>query len=300
MILVLGVLLGVILGVAVFVRLRSRRERMAVGRNQIASAERLALDLKKRERIMLSLMEDLQASREELKKKSDELERSNAELQQFAYIASHDLQEPLRQMVNSSDFLKRNLKEQLDDTNRKFMHYITDGATRMQELISSLLTYSRVGRAEIMLKPTDMNGIVTKVLQSLDVAIRENGAAVTCGPLPTLSVEPVLMTQLLQNLVGNAIKYHGSHDPRVYVSAKRENEHWRFAVKDNGIGIEPQYFERIFVVFQRLHTRQEYSGTGIGLAICKKIVERHGGRIWVESAPGEGTTFYFTLPAGQA
>lgn len=225
-----------------------------------------------------------------------ELTRSNAELEQFAYVASHDLQEPLRKVANYTRLLSQRYQGQFDDKADKYIAYIIDGATRMQRLIQDLLTYSRVGRGGIALEPTDMEAVMKETLCALDMALRDSGARVTHDPLPIVMAHPSQMRQLLQNLIGNAVKFRGEAPSHVQVSAEPAGKTWAFAVKDNGIGIEPQYAERIFAVFQRLHTRDAYPGTGIGLAICKKIVEGHGGRIWVESQPGEGTTFRFTLP----
>jgi light-regulated signal transduction histidine kinase (bacteriophytochrome) len=176
------------------------------------------------------------------------------------------------------------------------MAYITDGAERMQALISDLLTYSRVGKGELTKEPTDLEAVVKRTLKDLSLTISENNGWITINPLPTLKVNSQQMGQLFQNLIVNSLKFHGQAPPSILIQAEFQHDQWLFSVQDNGIGIKPQYLERIFVIFQRLHSREKYPGTGIGLAICRKIVERHGGRIWVESEEGIGTTFYFTLP----
>ncbi|MEX0782526.1 MAG: PAS domain S-box protein [Dehalococcoidia bacterium] len=226
-----------------------------------------------------------------------ELERSNQELAQFAYVASHDLQEPLRMVASFTQLLSRRYKGQLDDDADEFIRFAVDGVTRMQSLINDLLAYSRVGTRNNAMEPTDVNFLIERVCIDLAPAIEESGATVTSTGLPTLDVDPTQFGQLLQNLVANAIKYRSpGRAPEVSVTAVREETAWRFTVKDNGIGIDPDYFDRIFIIFQRLHGKEDYEGTGIGLAICKKIVERHGGRIWVESEPHTGSAFHFTVP----
>jgi PAS domain S-box-containing protein len=227
----------------------------------------------------------------------DELARSNAELQQFAYVASHDLQEPLRMIGSYTQLLERRYGDKLDSDAREFMDFIVEGATRMKQLIEDLLAYSRVGTRGKELRPVQARDALDRALANLRATIEASGAEVTHDALPEVSADDTQLTQLLQNLVGNAIKFRKKDEPaRIHVGVESLHDEWRFTVSDNGIGIEPQYFERIFMVFQRLHTRDEYPGTGIGLAICKKVVDRHGGRIWVESAQGKGSRFIFTLP----
>jgi len=233
---------------------------------------------------------------EALAARSEELERSNRELEQFAYVASHDLQEPLRMVASYTQLLARRYRDRLDADAEEFIGFAVDGVTRMQALINDLLAYSRVGTRGGAFAPVDTEAVLARVLASLGPAMEDAGAEVTHDPLPTVVGDAGQLGQLLQNLVANAIKFRGEAPPRVHVSAERGEGEWVFTVRDNGIGIDPAYADRIFVIFQRLHTRSEYPGTGIGLAICKKIVERHGGRIGFEPAPGGGTVFRFTIP----
>lgn len=237
----------------------------------------------------------LQAQILEREQLTQQLARSNQELEKFAYIASHDLQEPLRAITSYTQLLARKYEGQLDDRAAKYIGYVVDGATRMQQLITDLLAYSRVGRHELKLESIDSNEVMQRVLRNLHVAIAESQAHIIYEPLPPVVADPGQLTQLLQNLIGNAIKYC-DRTPTIQLTVTRQGHEWLFSIRDNGIGIEAQYVERIFAIFQRLHTRRHYSGTGIGLAICQKIVERHQGRIWVDSEPDVGSTFYFTLP----
>jgi light-regulated signal transduction histidine kinase (bacteriophytochrome) len=231
-----------------------------------------------------------------LKQTMVELKRSNDELQQFAYVASHDLQEPLRMVASYVQLLSKRYRGKLDKDADEFINFAVDGATRMQGLINDLLAYSRVGTRGRPFERIDLKEVYDRAVANLQAAIVETRAHVDHGPLPTLMIDKVQFTQLFQNLIGNAIKFHNQEPPQVHVAAEQRNGEWILSVQDNGIGIDQEYAERIFMIFQRLHNRSEYKGTGIGLAICKKIVERHGGRIWVESRPGEGATFYFTVP----
>jgi signal transduction histidine kinase len=233
-----------------------------------------------------------------LAEQAAELERSNAELAQFAYVASHDLQEPLRMVASYTQLLARNYADALDDDAREFIGYAVEGVGRMRDLIMDLLAYSRVGTRDGDFETTDTDLVLRDTLASLGLVIAESGATVTHDPLPTVTADPGQLGQLFQNLIGNALKFRREGvPPHIHVGARQEGDEWVLSVSDNGIGIEPEYYDRIFVLFQRLHSRGEFPGTGIGLAICKKIVERHGGRIQVDSAPGEGTTFRFSLPA---
>jgi signal transduction histidine kinase len=231
----------------------------------------------------------------DLARKVDELARSNADLEQFAYVASHDLQEPLRMVTAYTQLLAERYRGKLDENADKFIGYASEGAMRMQVLIQDLLAFSRVGKKEAS-KSFDCNDVVKETLLALTSAIEESGAVVTHGDLPTLWADRTQIVQLFQNLIGNAIKFHGKEPPAVSVQAEKAGQQWQFSVSDNGIGIEPQYAENVFVVFQRLHGRSEYPGNGIGLAICKKIVEGYGGKIWVESQAGAGASFKFTMP----
>lgn len=230
-----------------------------------------------------------------LLKSNQELARSNAELEQFAYVASHDLQAPLATIASYAQLLEKRYKDQLDSQASKFIGNIVHGCTRMQTLIDDLLEYSRVGRSQKPFQIIDCNHVIQQVIANLQGAIRNNQAVVTYTELPAVMGDISQLVQLFQNLVSNAIKYRQDESPTVYINAYKQENNWLFSVSDNGIGIASQHQERIFQIFQRLHTQKEYSGTGIGLAICQKIVERHGGSIWVDSEPGQGSTFHFTL-----
>jgi PAS domain S-box-containing protein len=236
----------------------------------------------------------------ERKRVDDTLRRSNADLEQFAYIASHDLQEPLRMVANYTDLLAQRYRGKLDEKADKYIHYATDGAKRMQRLVADLLAYSRVGSQGGRLHATASEAVVRSVVQSFGPLIRETGATVQIGsPMPAVLVDEGQLFQLFQNLIGNAIKFRSAAPPRVEINALARDDRWVFSVQDNGIGIDTRYADRIFQMFQRLHERGKFDGSGIGLAIAKRIVERHGGRIWLDSTPGVGTTFFFTLLAAK-
>lgn len=238
----------------------------------------------------------LEANRN-LEERQEELQRSNRELEQFAYVASHDLQEPLRMVSSYTQLLERRYKGKLDEKADMYIQFAVDGANRMQQLIQDLLVYSRVGTKGLPFQAVDTAQIVAEALQDLEVAMAESGAEVQLGALPTVWGDPSQIRQVFQNLLGNALKFRREGVRlRLEVEAQREDGVWQFRVSDNGIGIEAPYFDRIFLIFQRLHTKEAYPGNGIGLAVVKKIIERHGGKLWLESTPGEGSTFFFTLP----
>jgi PAS domain S-box-containing protein len=246
--------------------------------------------------------EEIKFAKEKLEKvnsvltlQAAELARSNTELEQFAYIASHDLQEPLRMVASYVQLLARRYKGKLDADADEFIGFAVDGSKRMQELINALLAYSRIGTKGRDFAPIECESLLKTTLQNLQIAIEDSQAVVTHDPLPTVRGDATQLGQLFQNLVGNALKFRGATPPRIHISARREGRQWEFAVRDNGIGIEPRHTGQVFELFRRLHPRDKYPGTGVGLAICKKIIERHSGRLWVESAPGQGTTFFFTL-----
>ena len=226
----------------------------------------------------------------------NELKRSNTDLQQFAYAASHDLQEPLRVIGGFVRLLAKRYKGKLDSEADEFIWHTVEGVKRMENLIKDLLAYSQIGTRGKDFKPSDCSLVIKEALANLQTAIGESHAKITCGVLPIVMADTSQLSRLFQNLIGNAIKFQGKKMPKIHVSAERKANDWVFSVKDNGIGIDPKDAGRIFIIFQRLHSREEYPGTGIGLAICKRIVERHSGRIWVESEPGKGSTFYFTIP----
>ena len=249
------------------------------------------------ERGLRTLNEELE---QRVKDRTTDLQRSNEELEQFAYVASHDLQEPLRMIVSYLQLLERRYGEKLDAEGRQFMDFAVDGGRRMQTLIQDLLAFSRVGTRTKPFQPVDLGHALAGALANLQVVIGETGATITHDTLPTVTGDATQLTLLLQNLISNAIKFRGKEPSKIHVSCERGAHEWHFGVRDNGIGIEPQYFDRIFVIFKRLHSREEYPGTGIGLAVCKKIVGRHGGQISVESEPGKGSAFSFTIADGDS
>jgi PAS domain S-box-containing protein len=254
----------------------------------------LNVELERRVQERTAELKDANAA---LVRQAEELARSNADLEQFVYVASHDLQEPLRMVGSFTQLLAKRYGGKLDADADDFIGYVVEGAVRMQQLINDLLVYSRVGRTGPGFAPIDCASVFTGACANLRKAIEECGAVVSADPLPSVVADATQLLQVFQNLFANAIKFRkGDQPPRVQVGARRQGAEWLFWVRDNGIGIERQYADRIFLVFQRLHSRREFPGTGIGLAICKKVVEHHGGRIWLESEPGQGSTFYFTIP----
>jgi signal transduction histidine kinase len=234
--------------------------------------------------------------REDHRHSQEELARSNKDLEQFAYVASHDLQEPLRMVATYTQLLAERYQGKLDPDADKYIHYAVDGALRMQKLVQDLLAFSRVGRQGLALENTDCSAVLQIAMKNLETTIRESGAAVQASQLPRLMADSSQLMQVFQNLIGNAIKFRGSEPPLIRISADATAKEWVISVADNGIGIAPEHAENVFVIFRRLHTRAEYPGNGIGLSICKKIIEQHGGRIWVESEIGHGSVFKFSLP----
>jgi PAS domain S-box-containing protein len=273
-------------------------------RVMVLNARRIFHETKRMQMILLAIEDITERKRAEkelkqaeaLKQAIEALELSNRDLEQFAYVASHDLQEPLRMVSSFTQLLAKRYRGKLDKDADEFIAYIVAGAKRMQALINDLLTYSRVDTRGESFGPMDSEAAFDQAIANLRVAIEEGKAVITHDPLPPIIADESQIVQLFQNLLGNAIKFHGKEPPRIHVSARQENNEWVFSIRDNGIGIAPEYFDRVFVIFQRLHGREEYSGTGTGLAICKRIVERHDGRIWVESELNKGSTFYFTIP----
>jgi len=245
---------------------------------------------------LLNILDDYNEDKKRIEILNSDLISSNNKLQQFAYVASHDLQEPLRMVSGFTQLLERKYKDKLDHDALNYIKYAVEGAGRMQKLIDDLLLYSRVTTKVIEFKEADTAKIFEEAIFNLQKVINDTGALITNKDLPVLKADESQMRQLFQNLVGNALKYKKeTESPKIHVSCKNKEDHYEFAVSDNGIGMDMQYHEKVFVIFQRLHKREEYSGTGIGLAICKQIVERHKGKIWFESKENEGTTFYFTL-----
>lgn len=245
---------------------------------------------------MREMLTSIKSSEIALENRATELSRSNAELEQFAYVASHDLQEPLRMVSSFTQLLKRKYGDKLDSTAEEYIDFAVDGVNRMQNLINDLLSYSRINKTKLSSEPVDLNEVITELIETFGDRIPELGAKINYASLPTIQGYRLHFKQLFQNLISNALKFHGDNPPVINIEAKLENEKWVFSVSDNGLGIRPEFKEKIFNIFQRLHTRDEYPGTGIGLAICKKLVEQYGGKIWVESELHKGSTFYFTLP----
>jgi len=242
---------------------------------------------------------DERRARDELARRAAELELTNEELEQFAYVASHDLQEPLRTLTSYAELVREEYGDRLDADGRDFLGFMTDAASRMRALILALLDYSRLGRHALKRGDVDLNQVTNAVLRDLEAAIKESGARIDIGQLPKVSCDPILISVVLQNLVCNAIKFRRAAAVRVSLTAERTGLGWRFGVQDNGIGIKEEHRERVFEVFKRLHPPHKYEGTGIGLAICRRIVQQHGGTIWCTANPGEGSTFHFTLLSGR-
>ncbi len=240
--------------------------------------------------------EKLKTINKHLQHRTLDLEGSNKELEQFAYVASHDLQEPLRMISSYTQLLAQRYKTQLDEDARDFLKFAMDGANRMQKLINDLLTYSRLGTRGKPLKPIDCHTVLGQTLANLRKVIQDNHALVTNDDLPTVMADEAQLVQLFQNFISNAIRFHSKKQPRIHISAEEKDEEWIFSIQDNGIGIESEFKDRIFVIFQKLHSKEKYPGTGMGLAICRKIAERHGGRIWFDSVPDKGSIFYFAIP----
>ncbi|MGE5411419.1 MAG: sensor histidine kinase, partial [Clostridiales bacterium] len=264
-----------------------------------SSAESSWSNIRLNNGIQIGIGIDLRQIKQTEKKMKDalqKLERSNKELEQFAYIASHDLQEPLRMVANYMKLLDQKYKDQLDDKAKQYIYYAVDGSIRMGNLIKDLLKYSKVTSQAKKFERVDLNNIYTEVLNDIQMLVDEKKAKITAAKLPCVYADATQMHQLLQNLVVNAMKFHSDKTPEVNVCAEKSHNKWIISIKDNGIGIDTNSYDRIFHIFQRLHEKEKYPGTGIGLAICKKIVEHHGGKIWLESEPGKGTTFYFSLP----
>ena len=243
---------------------------------------------------------DRKLADENLRRAFNDLARSNAELERFAYVASHDLQEPLRMVTSYLQLLEKRYKDRLDGDALDFINFAVDGSNRMKALINDLLAYSQVGTRGNEFKITACEKVLSVVLHDLQLSIEETGAVITHDPMPDVLADKVQLESLFKNLISNAIKFRSEQTPRIHIGVEKKEKEWLFSICDNGIGIDPQYFDRIFIIFQRLHNREKYSGTGIGLAISKRIVERHGGRMWIESESGQGSTFFFTIPNGRA
>ena len=247
--------------------------------------------------VIAFLSEQISKRELELNNIIEDLKRSNEDLQQFAYVASHDLQEPLRAIISFSQLLEEKYHDKLDQDGKEYIYFITDGAKKMNILIKDLLSYSRITTQANPLEWLDLEPILNDAVFNLQEAIKESGAIITYDPLPTLKVDRTQFLQLFQNFLSNAIKFRGEDPPKIHIGVKRLSNKWVFSIKDNGIGIDPKYHDRLYNIFYRLHTKEEYPGTGIGLPICKKIVQRYGGEVWVESDLGKGSTFYFTIKA---
>ncbi|MFK8182682.1 MAG: ATP-binding protein [Phormidesmis sp.] len=270
---------------------------LAIALQQSALYEQLKLANQKLEHQVEARTAQLQQANQQLLEVNQSLQASNRDLEQFAYIASHDLREPLRKIKSFAELLAKRYQGELDETGDRYINYVTNGAVRMQRLINDLLAYSRLGRTELTRVKTDLNQSLDQAIDTLNDRIVQKQAVIQAEPLPNLAVDALQIEQLFFNLIENALKYSSDDLPKIKINAVQSEAEWTFFVQDNGIGIAPEFYERIFTIFQRLHSKSEYSGTGIGLAICQKIIERHGGKIGLKSIPGEGTTFWFTLPA---
>lgn len=293
---------------------RNYSHRLEVANTQVKSAHRIAEEsrqsaadkatqlevtveqLKAAQLATLNILDDIEDARSKLQESTDALEESNLELQQFAYVASHDLQTPLRAVAGFAQILKSEYKGQLDESADVYIETIVNGCKRMQTMIRDLLTYSRVESRSLPAESVDLSSVIDDAISVLSAAVQESGGQVTYEELPTVTGDQSQLAQLLMNLIANGLKYHGSEPPHVHVAAEGNEHDWTISVRDNGIGIDSRFHEQIFEVFRRLHTQEEYPGTGIGLAVCRRIVKRHGGRLWLTSEPGKGTTFFFTIP----
>jgi signal transduction histidine kinase len=293
----LGIGMALAVALLLSVNISGPLRRLTASANRIAAGELVEPPPSNRRDEIGSLSMAVTTMVRTLNRQTDELKRSNADLEQFAYIASHDLQEPLRMVSGFTGLLQRRYAGKLGADGDEFIGYAIGGVNRMQALINDLLSYSRLGREEVSAKSVDMQLVVDQALANLQTAIEERSALVSSGPLPTVLANHGMLVRVFQNLIGNALKFCKSDRPIVRIAAEKRGTEWVFSIADNGIGIEPQYRDRIFLIFQRLHQQAEYPGTGIGLAVVKRIIERNGGRIWLESEPGKGTTFFFALPA---
>jgi signal transduction histidine kinase len=293
----LGLAIALLVAIAVTIGISSPLRRLRTSADRIAAGELVEPGFTDRSDEIGSLSRAMSTMVRSLNQQAGELKRSNGDLEQFAYIASHDLQEPLRMVSGFTGLLQRRYAGKLDADADEFIGFVIGGVNRMQALINDLLSYSRVGREDVAAKPVDMQVVVDQALANLQTAIEERSALVSRGPLPMVLANHGMLVRVFQNLISNALKFCKADRPIVRIAAEQHGAEWVFSVADNGIGIDPQYRDRIFLIFQRLHQQGEYPGTGIGLAVVKRIVERNGGRIWLESEPGKGTTFFFTLPA---
>jgi len=293
----LGLAIALLVAISVTVGISRPLRRLRISADRIAAGEMVEPGFTDRRDEIGSLSRAMSTMVRSLNQQAGELKRSNGDLEQFAYIASHDLQEPLRMVSGFTGLLQRRYAGKLDADADEFIGFVIGGVNRMQALINDLLSYSRVGREDVAAKPVDMQLVVDQALANLQTAIEERSALVSRGPLPTVLANHGMLVRVFQNLISNALKFCKADRPIVRIAAEQHGAEWVFSVADNGIGIDPQYRDRIFLIFQRLHQQGEYPGTGIGLAVVKRIVERNGGRIWLESEPGKGTTFFFTLPA---